>query len=353
MMDSSLSHVSLPTLIRLYVIATCYRLFNAYIIQTQFDPDEYWQTLEPAYCLAFSSNHNNNDENNTINNNNHCAYTWEWTRSYDGNELNNNPTSSMAMTSIDTSLFSTMILQALHGPVRSYVSILPTYLFYKVIQYLSYDSSYVISHGPLYLNALLVAAPTDVAIYYIATWIVKNKSIQSNNVPMIAFIVSLTNWFHGYALIRTYSNSLETMLVTIGIALLCPELFGQNYYGESTNVKTKTHHHYYYYFGSNAKIAFVLGGLGVAIRFTSLAAWIPIGLIISCRLTTSFMGLMRNIVSLCALYGGCGLFMGCLIDWYFYGGDSVVIPFLGNFHFNVILGKFGMLEEIDLKSILR
>eukprot|EP00957_Ditylum_brightwellii_P114329 8717301-Ditylum_brightwellii.AAC.1 len=64
------------------------------------------------------------------------------------------------------------ILQnAFHGPVRSHVSILPTYWFYKIVRYFKFDSTYVIAHGLLYFNALVVAAPTDVAIYYIAKWI--------------------------------------------------------------------------------------------------------------------------------------------------------------------------------------
>eukprot|EP00978_Attheya_sp_CCMP212_P048837 scaffold582638_cov98-Attheya_sp.AAC.1 len=34
-----------------YGVSCLYRILNALWIETQFDPDEYWQTLEPAYCM--------------------------------------------------------------------------------------------------------------------------------------------------------------------------------------------------------------------------------------------------------------------------------------------------------------
>ena len=46
---------------------------------------------------------------------------------------------------------------------------------------------------------------------------------------------------------------------------------------------------------------------------------------------------IRNHNFLCAFFGFVGIFIGCLIDRYFYGFWAV--PLLGNFHFNVIEGK--------------
>ena len=189
----------------------------------------------------------------------------------------------------------------------------------------------MIAHGPVYLNALVVAAPTDVATYCIARWMTTNNNIHGKSIPLLSFIVSLTNWFHGYALVRTYSNSMEAMLLTVGIALLSPELLG----GTKKDENSKRHGRK---IRMKAKVAFLLGGLGVSIRFTSLAAWIPIGLITSIRSTTNFRDFTSFIFALCALYGGMGLIIGCIIDCWFYGFLEVV-PFLGNFHFNVILGK--------------
>lgn len=299
-----LPSLTFNTLAKLYAITSCYRLLNAYLLQTQFDPDEYWQTLEPAYCLAFSSTRN-------------CAYTWEWTR----HETNSDDNSHSQFT------FTSLLQRALNGPVRSHVSILPTYLFYKVVKYLSLDTTYIISHGPVYLNAMIVAAPTDVATYYITRWITSSDNDETT--PLLALFASLTNWFHAYALVRTYSNSMEAMLLTVGLALLCPNIFLDNEENQnSTSSKKNT---------LRAKLAFVLGGLGVAVRFTSLAAWIPIGLIISYRNTTILNDFVHSLLSLCALYGGLGLLIGCVIDMYFYGSFGVV-PFVGNFQFNVLQG---------------
>ena len=81
--------------IHLFILICLYRLANAWMIRTQFDPDEYWQTLEPAYCLVFAGsssssltkNTNGNATNNLSDNNqgiqqHGCALTWEWTRRY-------------------------------------------------------------------------------------------------------------------------------------------------------------------------------------------------------------------------------------------------------------------------------
>ena len=83
----------------------------------------------------------------------------------------------------------------------------------------------------------------------------------------------------------------------------------------------------------SASLAFILGGLSVAIRFTSLAAWIPIGIIISSRSDHP----VRTLFQTCALFGIIGLTAAALIDSWFYG--FLCLPILGNLHFNVIEGK--------------
>ena len=144
-----------------------------------------------------------------------CALTWEWKRRW-------TPPSGSDDTTIQPELFvsvrekiiqtsRTMIEQALYGPVRSYVSILPTYWYYlacrsvfrwagigiehdnnegyehhnasrdglltqyytRLISYLKQfirqHATYIISKGPAFLNAMLVAAPTDLSVWLIAS----------------------------------------------------------------------------------------------------------------------------------------------------------------------------------------
>lgn len=74
----------------------------------------------------------------------------------------------------------------------------------------------------------------------------------------------------------------------------------------------------------------------MSIRFTAIAAWIPIGLIISWKKKT-WKDTFNYLVYTCALSGILGILFCTLIDWYFYGFWT--IPFLGSFHFNVLLGK--------------
>ena len=292
-------------ILRLFLYICIYRLINAYIIRTQFDPDEYWQTLEPAYCLVFGStpppspsslvtmdeDHINNEHSlNEEMNSYGCALTWEWTRRWtpDDQPTHTSTASSaiMMQSTISTSIHN-MIQQALHGPVRSYISILPTYWYYLacrtlfnwaycdddinhneeiidndnnepinnntltrnykqlqtyIKQSIHQYSTYIISKGPVYLHAMLIAAPTDLCVWLIATRLnnlqynnnpstattAKHNSMQRDNIsywnqsswPTWAILCSITSWFHGYALIRTYANSVETVCLLVGIALL-------------------------------------------------------------------------------------------------------------------------------------
>mmetsp|Transcript_310 Transcript_310/g.449 ORF Transcript_310/g.449 Transcript_310/m.449 type:complete len:598 (+) Transcript_310:130-1923(+) len=271
----------------LFVSLAVFRVLNALLLQTQFDPDEYWQTLEPAYCEAFDGN---------------CAYTWEWTR--------------RASTS---SWFD----QIFHGPVRSYLSIVPTYLFYKVVQNVEWlHTPFWVSKGPLLCNAVLVAAVTDYCIWYI----VANNSFSHSTVKdstcltqaWWALFCSITSWFQAYTLVRTYSNSLETLMLVLGIALLS-DLRSSGLAGP--------------------KIAFILGGMSVAIRFTALAAWVPLGILwalYSQSNGTSIQKLFHRLLNPCASYGLVGLLFSMVVDRYFY--NFWTLPVLGNLHFNVIEG---------------
>ncbi len=294
----------------LFAAIVLYRVANALIINTQFDPDEYWQTLEPAYCLAFSTEHN-------------CAFTWEWTR-----RMETEPNTDFVFGADKTHL--RWIEEALQGPVRSFVPILPIYFLYILLKSIHFDTTWMVAKAPLLLNALIVAAPTDFAVYYISQFAFgteneKHKHGVFHKIENWALLASVTNWFNGYALVRTYSNSMETALTAIGIGMLCPELFGNVH--EKSDFKVRL----------GARLAFLLGGISVVIRFTSLAAWIPVGLII-CGRRKSFWSSFYYLLHLCILPGLAGVIVGCIVDRIFYGFWA--IPFLGSFHFNVLLGTY-------------
>lgn len=282
-----------------YFLICVYRVLNALFIETQFDPDEYWQCLEPAYCLAIESETN-------------CAYTWEWTRRRNINE-------DIDITGID------WIDDAMYGPVRSFVPILPTYFLYKNLVHFNIDTTWAISSAPLILNAVVVAAPVDFGVFYVSRYIgdvaIKKESSRQN-FHYWALFASLTNWFNGYALVRTYSNALEASLLSIGICLLRKELFDDVNEKEDFQVRRL------------AQLAFILGGLSVVIRFTALASWVPIGLALCWRRKSSWSK-FYYLWNVCIIPAIIGVIIGCIIDRHYYGFWA--IPFLGNFHFNVLL----------------
>lgn len=387
-------HINRTNLFKLFILISIYRLANAWMIRTQFDPDEYWQTLEPAYCLAFSNETTRTAQPLPLMHPQQkygCALTWEWTR---GKISSFSPVKTQDVSSsfLQKIIHSaqTAIDVALHGPVRSYVSILPTYWYYlgcrslfqwaslkdndsdsirnkrnaenirrqsyatKLIahtkQFVRQQSTYLISKGPAFLHAITVAVPTDLSVWIIASRLerlaihhhrhgINSRNNSFNNAVHLhwwqswaawALILTITSWFNGYALIRTYANSMETMFLMVGIALLGPELFGDISVVKRDQQRLRQHR-------LQARIAFVLGGLSACVRFTSLAAWIPIGIIIVLRENnTTAKKKLGTLFGLCAANGLFGVVLGCCVDRWMYGFWAV--PFLGNFHFNAVLG---------------
>jgi phosphatidylinositol glycan class B len=186
------------TSVKMFLIFCAFRVVNVFFIQSQFDPDEYWQQLEPAYCRVF------------VGAGKPCpGLTWEWKR---------------RPPSIDINLPSDFAEVGMKGPLRSYASILPTLLFYYAIKFFGLDSPWAVARGPVFLNAILVAAPTDWSVWNLSQWM----SPQSTNKDHIASVArwcvfcALSSWFCAYALVRTYSNSLETLLLMISLCLVAP-----------------------------------------------------------------------------------------------------------------------------------
>ena len=311
---------------KIYAVLCMFRILNSLLIRTQFDPDEYWQTLEPAYCLVFSSSSNSNS----------CDYTWEWTRSIDATDY--------VIDDKNGSFIVDLIVRALHGPIRSYVAVLPTAMFYTVISFIAASAAnghnngsehalsaageailpcmnFLVRKGPALVHSVLFAAPTDFSVYYIARYLFReNDDVEA--IAWYALLASVTSWFNGYALVRTYANSIECAICAVATCLLCPELFGRRDI-DGNVAETRP----------VAILAFVMGGISVAIRFSAVAYWIPVGVIVCLRskcVSRSFC--------LYFLSGVAGIILSCVVDSALYG--FIVIPFLGSFHFNVLLGEY-------------
>eukprot|EP00957_Ditylum_brightwellii_P129701 9893640-Ditylum_brightwellii.AAC.1 len=171
--------------IKLYLFLCFYRLLNALLVQTQFDPDEYWQTLEPSYCLVFgkkdiNANHvlldaSSNEEKDESGRDDYyeCAYTWEWTRRYDepldsdGNSNNDNDNNNIisGISNNSSNVVTELIQKAMKGPK------------------FQMDTTFLIYKGPILLHAVMVAAITDLAmgigLYHdiMVSWICINTDV--------------------------------------------------------------------------------------------------------------------------------------------------------------------------------
>lgn len=265
-----------------------FRVLNVFVIQSYFDPDEFWQTMEPAYCQAFSNEKYN------------CpGFTWEWKRR-------------------PPDFVTGFVEQSLLGPARTYLSVLPTYWLFVIAKALRLDSYWIISRGPMFMFAVTVAAPLDLAVFYAAGWL-HRPSNSLEDLRKWCLFCSLVSWFNGYSLVRTFANSQETTALMLAIALMSPEFLG--------DVDAR-------YRFLRGCAAFFLGGLSVSIRFTSLAAFVPMGIILAIR-NKSVLQRLRYLFVPCAVFGLGGLGVGLAVDYYFFGFWT--LPFLGNFHFNVIL----------------
>lgn len=177
--------------LRVVLLCCIFRLLNVLVIQSQFDPDEYWQNLEPAYCQVFGQ----------------CdGLTWEWKRRSKLSNFEN---------------LNEFITQGMEGPVRSFVSILPTMYFYYIVKFLGIDSTWMISRGPLVLNALFVALSTDWSVWYLSRWMEYPHGKHKGDAFWYLY-ASLTSWFGAYALIRNYSNSLETIFLVTSLRFIGP-----------------------------------------------------------------------------------------------------------------------------------
>lgn len=184
----------------MFLFFCVFRIVNVFLIQSKFDPDEYWQQLEPAYCEVFMKAGNP------------CpGLTWEWKRRPPSTEINS---------------LSDFLEVGMKGPLRSYASILPTLIFYHAIKYFGLDSPWAVARGPVFLNAILVAAPTDWSVWYLSRWMMPQTQSRDGSLSTFQSLwctyCVLSSWFCAYALVRTYSNSLETLLLMISLCLVGP-----------------------------------------------------------------------------------------------------------------------------------
>ena len=159
--SSTLLPNSPPRLLLLYLVA--FRVVNTLLVQSYFNPDEYWQGPEVAHWMVFGYGH----------------LTWEWSGA---------------------------------ARLRSVVHPLVFAALYQALRILRCDSRWALAFGPRLLQAVF-AAVGDLYIYRLGTRIFGARAGRW------ALACSLTSWFNFYCITRTFSNSMETVLTIVALYL--------------------------------------------------------------------------------------------------------------------------------------
>lgn len=144
---------------RVFALCLAFRVANALLVQTYFNPDEHWQALEVAHRIAFGYGH----------------LTWEWEKG-----------------------------------IRSYLHPMPFALLYKVLAFLGLDTPWFMARAPRLLQSLF-SAIGDLYLYKLS------NILFGDSVAKWALFSQLANWFMIFCFPRTLSNNLETVLTLIGL----------------------------------------------------------------------------------------------------------------------------------------
>ncbi|XP_049932426.1 mannosyltransferase APTG1 isoform X2 [Nymphaea colorata] len=148
-----------PPVIKVFGICLVFRIANALLIHTYFNPDEHWQSLEVAHRIVFGYGH----------------MTWEWS-----------------------------------AGIRSYLHPLIFAFFYKLLWFFNLDTPSMMVMAPRVYQSFF-AAIGDAYFYRLS------YSIFDKQTADWALLSQLTNWFMFYCITRTLSNSLEAVLTIMAI----------------------------------------------------------------------------------------------------------------------------------------
>ncbi|CAB4292832.1 unnamed protein product [Prunus armeniaca] len=144
---------------KVFALCFAFRIANALLVQTYFNPDEHWQALEVAHRITFGYGH----------------LTWEWEKG-----------------------------------IRSYLHPLLFALLYKLLAVLGLDTPWFMVRAPRLFQSFF-SAFGDLYLYKLSV------ILFGHCVAKWALFSQLTNWFMFYCLTRTLSNSLETVLTLVSL----------------------------------------------------------------------------------------------------------------------------------------
>ncbi|SJL00694.1 uncharacterized protein ARMOST_04007 [Armillaria ostoyae] len=186
------------------------RLVIALCTRTFFQPDEYFQALEPAHNIVFG----------------YGNLTWEW--------LNPLPIRSILYPALNVPIYWTLKVTGIHA-IRPW-------------------GDFLLITGPRILHGTL-AAGTDIWICSLTRRTIGDRYVSTS------LFLSLTSFFHALSLSRSFSNSLETSLTTIA--------FSYYPWDASTRLSPQL-----IYNRSKIRKSLAFAALACAIRPTNAVIWI-------------------------------------------------------------------------------
>ncbi|KAI4344357.1 hypothetical protein L6164_011591 [Bauhinia variegata] len=144
---------------RIFVFCLSFRMLNALLVQTYFNPDEHWQGPEVAHRIAFGYGH----------------LTWEWAEG-----------------------------------IRSYLHPMVFVVLYRILALFRLDNPWLMMKAPRLLQSLF-SAVGDLYLYKLS------QVLFGDHVAKWALFSQLSNWFMFYCFPRTLSNCLETVLTLVSL----------------------------------------------------------------------------------------------------------------------------------------
>ncbi|KAJ2906835.1 hypothetical protein MKZ38_010333 [Zalerion maritima] len=274
---------SSQTTILLALIAL--RLFNALTIRTFFQPDEYFQALEPAWLMAFGYETS-------------PYVTWEWRLGL--------------RSSLHPRLFATL---------------------YTAVDY----AASIASISPHYRAEVLILVPkvTQAVLAAIGDWytwrLAKSIYDEKRWIPEATLLMTVLSPWQWYVSTRTFSNSLETVLTIAALYYWPWRLFADVKQEKTEALKAPGEK-------SGLRVSLLLAAIAVLLRPTNILIWFSISTILLTRLsldgqspiTASVVVVLAREVILC---GGIILGITAVSDRYFY--DDWVFPPYKFLYFNL------------------
>lgn len=166
----------------LFVFLLAFRIVNALITRTFFQPDEHYQTTEIAHRLVFG----------------YGFKSWEWS------------SSDVAPVSGKESYISAAMRNLLNGPVRSVLHPLLFVPGYQLLKLTGLDQTYLLVLCPR-LQQAVIAATGDLYTFRLA------NRIGGPKFAWLATLVGLSNLYSLYTATRTFSNSTEAAITAAAL----------------------------------------------------------------------------------------------------------------------------------------